>query len=95
MGTPFLNWLLDSTDIARFKRDGILVVKHLVNPDRARQLVEQYEPFFLGQFPTGISPEKWAPTNQRATTPKVRWAEKCGAPTRNSLSFLYNKNLLR
>lgn len=59
-----------------FERDGFLVVENLVKPQSTKKLIEHYQPFFEGRFPTGISPEKWTRIGPNDDNPTTRWAEK-------------------
>ena len=89
METPFLNWLPDAADIARFKRDDILIVKPLVNSS------SNTNPSFLGNSQLVSAQRNVHPLTKVLLPQKFDGLKKCGAPTRNPLSFLYNKNLLR
>ena len=74
--SPFTDWLPDAQDISDFERDGFLIAKRVVNPQRARELITHYPGFFNGEFPTGITPEKWTLVNSDDDPPKTRWGEK-------------------
>lgn len=76
VASPFTDWLPGQCDIERFANDGFLVAEDVVDPDRARALTAHYPAFFSGEFPTGISPEKWTLVNPDESPPKTRWAEK-------------------
>ena len=45
--------------IARFRRDGFLVVERLIEPAAAARLAARFEPLFRGDFETGLYPDEW------------------------------------
>ena len=49
----------DGDQIARFRRDGFLVVERLVEPEAAARLAERFSPLFRGEFETGLYPDEW------------------------------------
>ena len=49
----------DGDQIARFRRDGFLVVERLVEPAAAARLAERFAPLFRGEFETGLYPDEW------------------------------------
>jgi phytanoyl-CoA hydroxylase len=55
---PHLSGLGDD-DIARFRRDGFLIVERFLSEDRVASLRESFPKLFAGQFDTGIYPDEW------------------------------------
>ena len=45
--------------IARFRRDGFLVVERLIEPEAAAGLASRFAPLFRGEFETGLYPDEW------------------------------------
>ena len=45
--------------IARFCRDGFLIVERLIEPDAAARLASRFAPLFRGEFETGLYPDEW------------------------------------
>ena len=45
--------------IARFRREGFLVVERLIEPEAAARLAARFEPLFRGEFDTGLYPDEW------------------------------------
>jgi phytanoyl-CoA hydroxylase len=50
---------LCSADIARFQRDGFLVVEGILSAERVQELRESFPKLFAGKFETGIYPDEW------------------------------------
>src|SRR3712207_2694991 len=50
---------LDEAEIARFRRDGFLVVERILSEDRIAALRERFPLLFAGRFDTGVSPDEW------------------------------------
>ncbi len=50
---------LDAGAVARFRRDGFLVVERILSPDRIAALRERFPLVFAGRFDTGIYPDEW------------------------------------
>ena len=48
-----------SDQIARFRRDGFLVVERLIEPEAAARLAVRFGPLFRGEFETGLYPDEW------------------------------------
>ena len=48
-----------SDQIARFRRDGFLVVERLIEPEAAARLAARFGPLFRGEFETGLYPDEW------------------------------------
>jgi phytanoyl-CoA hydroxylase len=46
-------------EIARFRRDGFLVVERILSPERIEALRERFPLLFAGRFDTGIYPDEW------------------------------------
>ena len=45
--------------IARFRRDGFLIVERLIEPEAAARLASRFAPLFRGDFETGLYPDEW------------------------------------
>lgn len=50
---------LDDAAVARFRRDGFLVVERILSPDRIAALRDRFPLVFAGRFDTGIYPDEW------------------------------------
>src|SRR3712207_8909605 len=50
---------LGEDEIARFRRDGFLVVERILTEDRIAALRERFPLLFAGRFETGIYPDEW------------------------------------
>jgi len=46
-------------DVARFRRDGFLVVENVLAPDRVEALRDAFPRLFAGRFDTGVYPDEW------------------------------------
>ena len=62
----------DSDQIARFRRDGFLVVERLIEPEAVARLAERFEPLFRGEFETGLYPDEWNWREDRDATDLTR-----------------------
>ena len=50
---------ITEADIARFRRDGFLIVERFLTEDRVTALRERFPKLFAGKFDTGIYPDEW------------------------------------
>ncbi len=50
---------LGEGEIARFRRDGFLVVERILTEDRIAALRERFPLLFAGRFETGVYPDEW------------------------------------
>jgi ectoine hydroxylase-related dioxygenase (phytanoyl-CoA dioxygenase family) len=50
---------LGEAEIARFRRDGFLVIERILAEDRIAALRERFPLLFAGRFETGIYPDEW------------------------------------
>jgi phytanoyl-CoA hydroxylase len=50
---------LGAAEIARFRRDGFVVVERILSPDRIEALRERFPLLFAGRFDTGVYPDEW------------------------------------
>ncbi len=46
-------------EIARFRRDGFLIVERVLSEDRVAALRERFPKLFAGKFDTGVYPDEW------------------------------------
>ncbi|WP_439817919.1 phytanoyl-CoA dioxygenase family protein [Zavarzinia sp. CC-PAN008] len=56
--------MLSSDEVARFDRDGFLILRNFLDRAQAARLAARFEGLFAGHFPTGLHPDEW---NWRAT----------------------------
>ena len=50
---------LGEDDIARFRRDGFLIVERFLSEERVTALRESFPKLFAGKFDTGVYPDEW------------------------------------
>jgi phytanoyl-CoA hydroxylase len=50
---------LGDSDIARFRRDGFLIVERFLSEARVAALRESFPKLFAGKFDTGVYPDEW------------------------------------
>jgi hypothetical protein len=50
---------LTADHIARFNRDGFLILDRIIEPDEARRVASRFEDLFAGRFETGVQPDEW------------------------------------
>ena len=50
---------LSQDAIARFRRDGFVVVDGILDSDTVARVVARFAPLFRGEFGTGIQPDEW------------------------------------
>ena len=50
---------LGEPDIARFRRDGFVIVERILSPERIGALRDRFPRLFAGRFDTGIYPDEW------------------------------------
>jgi phytanoyl-CoA hydroxylase len=50
---------LGSTEIARFRSDGFVIVEGILTPERVALLQERFPNLFAGRFDTGVYPDEW------------------------------------
>lgn len=50
---------LGCDDIARFRRDGFLIVERVLSEKRVVALRESFPKLFAGEFDTGVYPDEW------------------------------------
>lgn len=51
--------MLDRNQIARFHKNGYLVVENFNSPDLVEPAKARFEPLFHGEFETGVQPDEW------------------------------------
>jgi ectoine hydroxylase-related dioxygenase (phytanoyl-CoA dioxygenase family) len=56
---PVLAAALGEAEIARFRREGFLVVERILSPERIEALRGRFPLLFAGRFDTGIYPDEW------------------------------------
>jgi ectoine hydroxylase-related dioxygenase (phytanoyl-CoA dioxygenase family) len=50
---------IDDAAIARFRRDGFLVIERILDDSRIEMLRERFPLLFAGRFDTGVYPDEW------------------------------------
>jgi phytanoyl-CoA hydroxylase len=50
---------IGEAEIARFRRDGFLVVERVLSAERVEALRESFPKLFAGRFDTGVYPDEW------------------------------------